>query len=309
MSFRQLVAAQFLLLLVTCSFGFAEERVWKDKSGFYRVKGELVAYNDKTIVLERGKSELLSMEIKDLSDEDKEYLKKLKAEEKKDGGGDSAKTWTMQSGLKVKGTVLEFARREVKFQLEDGKIYINDKLFQNLPPIYQQMAPRIVAAYEKIRVEGEDGLKKFLIAEPNAEKTYTCDGVLFQLSNGDRYNVPFFFFSEEDQKAMKPAWDKWVAAKEDKEKKEQESFYLRAQADAAKKENEARMRQIAEVRLQLQAYDAGLFDLWEVGLYPRNGRPLSVIVPGRNSDQAAAAALSMYPGSRVGPIAKIRRRR
>ena len=71
---------------------------------------------------------------------------------------------------------------------------------------------------------------------------------------------------------------------------------------------ESAQKKVALRQLQLQGYDAGLFDLWEVALYPRRGMPLSVVVPARNSDQASQAALAKYPNYRVGAVAKVRRR-
>ena len=66
------------------------------------------------------------------------------------------------------------------------------------------------------------------------------------------------------------------------------------------------------MNLQLQGYNAGLYDLWEVTLIPARGnygRPMKVVVPGTNSRQATQNALQRYPGARIGPIAKVRDRR
>ena len=286
----------------------AEEREWKDKSGHYVLKAELIAYNYKTIVLQKADKQLVSMEINDLSDADKKYMNAIRTGEKKFAPPESRKTWTMKSGLKVKGQVVAFTRRNVKFAIEGEDTYINDKLFKNLPPIYQQMAPKIVSHFEKLKLNDEAGLRKFLLSLPEGSKEYVCEGVLFELQNGDRYGVPLFLFSELDQSALRPALKRWSAENQSREQQEQESLYLRAQTQTSNEEL-TKMRQIAEIKLQLQAYDAGLFDLWEVELIvPGNGR-YSVIVPGRSSDDAARMALTKYPGNRVGAIAKKRRRR
>jgi len=66
-----------------------------------------------------------------------------------------------------------------------------------------------------------------------------------------------------------------------------------------------------QLQLELQGYDAGLFDLWEVRLIPASvpGIPQIVVVPGRNSREASVEAQRRYPGyMAAGPIAKVRRR-
>jgi hypothetical protein len=291
-------------------------REWKDSTGHYRLSAQLIAYNNKSVVLQKENKELISIDIKDLSTNDQRFLRTTKVNEQLFASANGLKTWTLQSGLKVKGRVVEFAKRNVTFQLQNGRIYINDKLFKNLPPIYQKMAPRMVSHFEKIKIDDEAGLTKWLTKAPGQQKKFPCEGILFELENGDRYGVPMFFISAADQIALKPSWQRWLAAggnsnqQQSNQQQQQESFYLRAQTQA-NTENIAQIKQIAQVKLQLQAYDAGLFDLWEVGLYPpagSNSRPMSVVVPGRNSDQAANAALRMYPGARVGPVAKVRRK-
>lgn len=312
MTLNQILFSQVLLVAFSACSAFAiEEREWKDSSGHYRVKAELIAYNSKSVVLQKTNKELLSMDVKDLSAEDKKFIQSIKRKAKTYGAVDSLKTWTMQSGLKVKGRVVEFARRDVKFQLEDGKIYVNDRPLENLPGVYQEMAPGIVNHFEKTFLKDNEGVAKWLGGLTNQEKSFTCEGVLFELENGDRYGVPMFFFSKSNQSALDPSWKRWAAAHKDETQQDQESFYLRAQAQATD-ENVEQIRHIAQVNLQIQGYNAGLFDLWEVALYPPNGfnyRPMYVVVPGRNSDDAARAALQKQPNARVGSISKIRRRR
>jgi hypothetical protein len=65
------------------------------------------------------------------------------------------------------------------------------------------------------------------------------------------------------------------------------------------------------MQLQLQAYDAGLFDLWEVHLIPAPGirsGPLSVVVPARDSRAATAMALQQYPGFISGAVRRVSRK-
>jgi hypothetical protein len=141
-------------------------------------------------------------------------------------------------------------------------------------------------------------------------RTFTCEGVLLELENGDEYGVPFFFFSADDLKILQPGWQRWLAAEKDRAKHEQESFLLQKQAQAYQQD---RMidRQIAMMQLQMQGYQAGLFDLWEVCMLPGPGvasPPLAVVVPARDSRSAAVEAVRSNPGFVVGPIRKVSRK-
>lgn len=59
------------------------------------------------------------------------------------------------------------------------------------------------------------------------------------------------FISAADQIPLKPSWQRWLAAGGNSNQ-QQESFYLRAQTQA-NTENIAQIKQIAQVKLQLQA--------------------------------------------------------
>ena len=59
------------------------------------------------------------------------------------------------------------------------------------------------------------------------------------------------------------------------------------------------MRRIAKLQLQLQAYDAGVFDLWEVRLKAPNGEWRTVVVPARNNIQAQQNAQAEFPDTQT----------
>lgn len=270
----------------------------------------MIAYDGEHVVLQKENDELISIAIKDLSDADKEFLKSTEAKEETYASSESARTFTMKSGLRVKGKVIEYGEREVKIQrFLRGKIYVNDREFGNLPTIYQAMIPRIVGHFENVEIVNEQALETWLKHQPATPKTYTCQGVILQLENGDQYGVPFSLFSKADAATLENGWKRHQAAKEDEEQQAKEAFYLRAQAQA-NADNIRAMREISEVNLQLSAYNSGMFDLWEVTLLPASGygRPMTIVVPGRDSRQATQNALSKYPNARVGPVARVRRR-
>lgn len=285
-----------------------DKKQWTDASGHYTVTAELIAYDEQRVVLQKENDELISIALKDLSKQDQDFIAAKLKQEDENGSPESLRTWKMANGLHVQGVVVDYAERDVAIGRHRAKVYVEDRVLANLPEIYQKMIPRIVSHFEEKEIEDEKALNSYL-RRKSKPLQYQLEGVLLELANGDRYGVPFFFFSDADQKALKPGWERWVQAKDDAEAKKKESLYLRAQAQA-NAENIQRMRQISEVNLHLQAYNAGLFDLWEVAIAPRGGgRPMVVVVPGRDSREATNNALAKYPNAIVGAVAKVRSRR
>ncbi|MHB1036668.1 MAG: hypothetical protein ACYC35_15525 [Pirellulales bacterium] len=61
----------------------------------------------------------------------------------------------------------------------------------------------------------------------------------------------------------------------------------------------------------MTGYQARLFDLWEVRMFPKPGvasPPLTVVVPARDSRMAMIEALSRNPGAVVGAVGRVSRR-
>ncbi len=318
MLFLHVLASQiWLLALIHSPAAPVEQREWSDASGNYRFTAELIAWSDTRVVLQKENDDLISLEISDLSDADQAYIQTKKSQESPNAPGGELKTWVMRDGLRLNGRILDFAQRNIAIQRTLGKIYVNDRHFENLPPVYREMIPRIVSHFAKTEIEGRDGLDDWLKKTPLKTWTWSLEGVLLELEMGDRYVVPFFLFSDRDAAVLRSGWQRWQEAQEDS-RRDEESFYLRAQAESYQEQQDTesasdirQMRQIAEVSLQLQAYDAGLFDLWEVQVLPPNGSwamPQTVVVPARDSRQASQAALQQFPGYRAGAIAKVRRR-
>jgi hypothetical protein len=305
----------FLAMVVTVGLLCARqgEREWTDVTGNYTFEATLIAYNDSKVILQRGE-ELVSLAVSDLSDADRKFLAARKRDEKLLVSPRGLQTWTMANGLKVKGTIVDFAERDVTIQQHLGKTLVNDRDFDNLPAIYQEIVPRVVEHFEGRKFRDKDDLDQWLNLQPGREKNYHCEAVLFELEGGDRYAVPIFLFSNVEQAMLTPAFRRWAAAQRGPAR-EQESEYLRAQTQSAGSSDGsadiAQLRQIAEMQLQLQAYDAGLFDLWEVQLLPADGSygmRQQVIVPARDSREATQTALQRFPGYRAGAIAKVRRK-
>ncbi|MFO0943958.1 MAG: SHD1 domain-containing protein [Pirellulales bacterium] len=59
-----------LILCTTLAFG----RTWSDSTGKFKVEADLIAQNAERVVLKTKKDKLISLDIKQLSEEDQKYL-------------------------------------------------------------------------------------------------------------------------------------------------------------------------------------------------------------------------------------------
>lgn len=187
-----LAAAVFLIPTV------ANARVWTDATGRYSIEADLIAFNSKTAILQRPDHELGQVPIEKLSKADQEYLKSKEAGEAAQKVGSQIQTWTLKNGLKLVGRVVGYARKEVIVQRRRGNIYVNDRLFDNLPPVYQQMIPKIVAKMENLKRDDKQALEDWLVLQKGRPRVFSIDGVVMELESRDEYVIPFFFFSEVD---------------------------------------------------------------------------------------------------------------
>jgi hypothetical protein len=294
----------FVLVLACAATSFAEERDWTDSTGMYKTKADLIAFNDEFVVLKRDGKQLISIPLDKLSEDDRKFLTKL--EEEKANAKKELQTWTLRTGTKLMGTVVDYARRDITIQRRRGRIYVNDRVFENLPEIYQKMVPLIVAHFEEIPMERPADFQNWVMRQRGEARTFTCEGVIMELESGDEYGVPFFFFSDEDLAVLKPGWEAWAAAHQDPEKQDDASFHVEAQAEAYNRDREFN-QQIALMQLNLQAVQAGITSMWEVQMFPVNvpAQPMIVVAMGRDSRQATENALQQNPGFRAGAVRRI----
>lgn len=307
----------FILSALACVLAslpyFAQARQWTDATGHYTLDADLVSFNDNLVILQRADHELVSMPIEKLSSEDQEFLKSPEALEVNRKLAEGTQTWTLQDGTELEGRIVDFAHREITLQRRRGRIYVNDRNLDNLPEFYQTLIPQMVAKAEGLRHSDRRALESWLVRQRGEPRTFSVDGVILELENGDEFGIPFSLFSEEDQKVLLPGWKAWLAAKNESkwDSLSNHAFLIKSLAAARHQDNQVN-RQIAELNLQLQAVDAGLTSLWEVTLYPaagQSGRPVWVVVPGRDSRQASNAALKTHPGHVVGPVRRLSPRR
>lgn len=302
------------LMLVVC-LGLAKHclaREWADSSGEYSVEADLVSFNETTAVLKRGDHELVAFPVDALSEEDKKYLASDGAKAIAREFAEGMQIWKLADGSEVVGRIVDYANRDLTLQRRHGRNYVNDRRLENLPEFYQRLIPKIVAHKEDLPRADRRGLRAWLARQQGAPRTFHVDGVVLETPDGDEYAIPFVMFAEADRELLSPRWDAWNEASQSKEYRVQReiAFLLESLAAARQRDKEVR-HEVALLKLKMQAVQAGVTSLWEVTLWPADGRPgppAWVVVPGRDSRQATAAALAQNPGFVAGPVRRVSRR-
>jgi hypothetical protein len=297
--------------LSACSWGMAQARVWTDATGHFTLEAELIAVGNKTVVLKRADHELVAIPLEQLSAKDREHLKSPEAGEIAKRASVGRQSWTLRDGTMIAGRVVDYTSRELTIQRRRGTVFVNDRRLENLPEFYQQLLPQIVGHFENLDSADRRGFEAWVLRQRGQPRTFQLKGIVLESENGDEYAVPFFLLSDQDQNVLGASFDEWLASQrgDDYDQQHELAFLLQSLA-AARYRDQMVQREIALMNLKLQAVTAGLTSLWEVSLYPpvgHGGRPVWVVVPGRNSDQATAAALEQWPGFFVGPIRRLTR--
>lgn len=295
-----------LLVAVLATGSQVSARQWTDRTGVYQIEATLVGFNDELVILQRGDGELGAFPIKQMSEADREYLQSKEAEQIHAENLGELQTWTMRSGLKVVGRIVDYAKRDITIQRRRGKIYVNHETYGNLPKIYQLMLPRIVEQFEGIDSLDEQGFKQWVRDLRGRPKTYTLEGVVLEMENGDEYVFPFFLFRPSDREVVTAGWQAWLSRRDEYASQEQ-AFHLQSRLAAYHRDKEVE-RQIAVVDLNLQAIQSGLTQAWEVTLYPQPGNPYPprwVVVLARSSRGATQQAVAQNPGFVPGPVRRV----
>ncbi len=290
-------------------------RTWTDTTGQYTVDAALIAFDEQQAILERVTDKQLgAVAIDKLSEQDQEYLKSKVAVDEADDLTGELQKWTLQSGLQLNGRLVDYGSREVVLRRSRGNVYVNDRLFSNLPAIYQRIVPLIVANAGN-KVDDARSLERWLASRGGQPQSLVVDGVVLELENGDEYGVPFFMFREQDLRVLQPGWEDWLAAntKQDYAARQEESLRLQVEAAQYRQQQQQEnweRRRIAQMQLVLQAVDAGITSVWEVTLYPVQGNvgpPQWVPVFARDSRAATQQALLQNPGYVAGPVRRVSR--
>lgn len=308
------------LLLTALSITFAQcgwAREWVDITGNVKINGTMIASDDKEVVIKLDKKrdghELLAVEIEQLSQNDRDYLSSEEARQALQSESEK-QAWELNSGLKVYGKLVGFVKDEVNIQRKRGRIYINDRVLENLPEVYQKMLPKLVAIQEDKKIETHADFVKWVTAQKGRLVTYHVEAITLEFPNGDEYDIPLAFLSPSSTKVLRPAYEQWVALEKDAsdrdekyvEQKRQRDLYLQSRAAAINTQQQ--MMEIARLNLVMNSVSAGATNLWEVALYPPqnyySAYPLLVVVPARDSATASNIAMQQHPGFVAGPVRK-----
>ncbi len=289
-----------------------EVRTWTDSTGRYMIEASLVAFDDQQVIIERASDkELGAIDVDQLSDADKQYLKTKEAVDAASELTDALQKWTLRDGLQLNGRLVGYGQKEIVLRRSRGNVYVNDRVLGNLPVIYQRMIPMIVAEAGN-KVTDQRSLERWLASRRGQPQSFEVDGVVLELENSDEYGVPFFMFSDEDLQILEAGWTEWLEAHNQGDHDEKQEDALRLQVEAARYQQQQaqEQRRIAEMQLALQAVEAGVTSMWEVTLYPARGNsgpPLWVTGFARDSRSATQQALANNPGYVAGPVRRVSR--
>lgn len=296
------------LLLIGSSSAIARE--WSCPAGKFKIEGDLVAFDDKLVVVKQADGSLSALEIDSLCEEDREYIKGKDVADAQKKSASEMQTWTSVDGMKIRGQVIGYGQKDVVVQRKYGKVHIDDKEYSELGELQQKVVLRVLSQLEKTKLNDQEALeewaKKTLKGTP---KPYPLSGVVMRLENGEELRVPFFLFSKDDLEVLKPGWELWLEKKESDDTRKREDFLMRTAAMQYQKDR-AFKRKIELIKLDLLGATAGVVDIWRVQLVPKQGvraRPMTVLVTAHDSSAAQGIAMTKYPGFVVGGVARTSR--
>jgi hypothetical protein len=161
-----------LLLLPLLVVETADARTWKDQTGSYTIEGELFAFNDEHVVIERADGDLGMFKIDFLSEEDREYLRSAECAERSKSHLDEEQAWELVDGTKLVGTVVDYTRTKVTIQRRRGRIYVNDRRFDALPPIHQSVVIKMVGHFEQIADVDRDKFTQWVMQQRGQPRVF-----------------------------------------------------------------------------------------------------------------------------------------
>ncbi len=290
------------MLVCSTLTNFAHARVWSSANGVYEIEADVISFNDTIVVLRRTTGELVAVELKDLSEADREYVRSKEAVDAEHKSAEQMQTWTGREGMKFRGRVKAYGRKEVIVKRMARAVYINDKPFSKLDPLHQKLVLHILSDQEGMTLENAQQLDHWSRSLGPNGKSYVLEGVLLQLESGDEIGVPFALFAPEEMAILEPGWELWKEQQASDASREQASFLVRSAAMAYQNNRQAQQAQqeIEMLKLDMLAAATGAIAIWQVGLAPAPGvygRPISVMGPAVNSEVASSLALQRYPGA------------
>ena len=309
----------FLMATTVFLASAAQAREWSDSTGKYKVTAELVDFDDATVVMRRvPDGELLAVPMDRLSKADQGYLKTVVNSQSRKAGEKGNHVWTLRDGRRVTGRVLRYGRGTMTMVRSRGKVLVTAtpddpgiepqvvrKPVREITDWNLYMILKVVSEYEEgVTVNTRAELEAWFAKLKGQTRSYKLEGVILELEGGEQFAVPFFLFSEKDLTYLEPGWKEWSGIDEAYAKEEQvrqaeqqkQSLYLRA------REREFQRDQNQQMLVNYMVFGV---TQWEVQLIPNPGvaaGPTSVIVSGRNSNEARQQAMMRYPNFTVGFI-------
>ncbi|MEM8736643.1 MAG: SHD1 domain-containing protein, partial [Planctomycetota bacterium] len=109
-----------LMLMAFATSSFAEEREWVCANGIYKMNGEVIAYSADTVVLKRADGSLVAVELDELCENDVAFIKSKDSKDEPKKSADEMQTWTGADGLKVRGRVVKYGKKQLKISRQRG---------------------------------------------------------------------------------------------------------------------------------------------------------------------------------------------
>ena len=301
-----------LLVAISCLVSevtFARD--WTDATGKHKFSGDLIAASPETILLRGKRKTLEAYVVSELSEADQAFVKEYLESKTDDVAPEKMQTWTGREGVSLRGRVIGYGTRALVITTQSGAIQVNKTPLSRMDQIYKKMMPKIVAEFDDKSVKTESDLALWGRKLRGKERSFTVDGVLMELENGEKIAVPLFLFSEKEREVLEAGWDTWKAETTAEEERNRESFLAEASAAEYHRSQEAAAQasqQIQLMQLGMMAVNAGIAEIWQVQMMPRPGvraRPMVVMVPAQNSAQAQALAAEKYPAFVPGATAQV----
>lgn len=301
----------FLMVMVggVAACGSVDGRTWTSATGGYQIDADVIALNDSTVILKKDSGDLVAVDVTELSDDDREYVKSKEVGDALNESISEMQTWTSDDGIRIRARVLAFGRKDATIARVRGKVVVNGQAFAKTDPLQQRVILKVMSRLEGRPFNDEDQLTTWAKGLGGEAKVYPLEGVLMELESGDELAVPFFLFGSEERKILEPGWQAWVAAEKDERAQQRESLMMQQEAIAYQRDQTQR-QQIEVLKLNLLAAATGATSIWEVGLTPGPGvygRPTSVMVTARDSLTATQQAMQNYPGYRLIGVRKASR--
>lgn len=297
-----------VLSLVILASAESSARDWVDASGKHKFQGELISASEHTVLVRQIGGELASYTVEELSAADRDYVAQHLTKTDDPAAPEKMQTWTGREGMQFRARVVGYGTQPVNLRYDRSRVRVNNKPLDEIDQLYQMMIPKIVAEYDDKSVVSDEDLTRWARKLRGKDRTFTVDGVLMRLENGEKVAVPLFLFSADERSVLEEGWDSWKAETTKEDERKRDSFLAQAAAEEYQRNRDAETKtnqQIQIMQLGLMAVNAGITNVWQVQMNPRPGiraRQTYAIVPAKTSAEATALAAQKYPAFIPGAV-------